>query len=231
MLLTKDVKIINPFTKETTEAVAIFDSGSQKTYVSNKIIEQLKLETIQKDKLQVHGFGAKATKYTASVVKLNLETNDGHAEIFANSTSSITTTVPVVYANESNNIIKTVYKTPEILIGMDYFFELVTSFEKLGENSYLVHSKVGDMVCKNTVKNETITVTSLAVEPKMCYEEDENNLQKFWNLEEMGIKDAGVTDTDTAVLEKFKQNVKFENNRYYVSWPEKDFCKLFSCSS
>lgn len=48
MLLTKEVTIINPLTKETTDTVVIFDSGSQQSYVSNKIIEQLKLENFKK---------------------------------------------------------------------------------------------------------------------------------------------------------------------------------------
>uniref|UniRef100_A0A914YCA7 Uncharacterized protein n=1 Tax=Panagrolaimus superbus TaxID=310955 RepID=A0A914YCA7_9BILA len=38
----------------------------------------------------------------------------------------------------------------------------------------------------------------------------------------MGIKDSETNEEETAILEKFKQNVKFKDNRYYVSWPEKE---------
>uniref|UniRef100_A0A914YQH3 Reverse transcriptase domain-containing protein n=1 Tax=Panagrolaimus superbus TaxID=310955 RepID=A0A914YQH3_9BILA len=222
MLLTKDVTIINPLTKETTDTVVIFDSGSQQSYVSNEIMEQLKLEKLQDEKIQVVGFGAKSSSYTSSLIKFNIKTKVGDKLLYANSTKQIATTVPVVYAETFESIdIKTVYKTPEILIGMDYFFEFITSFEKISDNLYIVDSIVGKMLCKNIPKNESSTVASLAIESPQKTD-DENDLQKFWNLENMGIKDSETNEEETAILEKFKENVKFKDNRYYVSWPEKE---------
>ena len=56
MLLTKEVTIVNPETQETTETVVIFDSGSEESYVSDKIIQQLNLEKIEEEELNVTGF-------------------------------------------------------------------------------------------------------------------------------------------------------------------------------
>uniref|UniRef100_A0A914Z5F4 Reverse transcriptase domain-containing protein n=1 Tax=Panagrolaimus superbus TaxID=310955 RepID=A0A914Z5F4_9BILA len=159
----------------------------------------------------------------SSLVKFLIKTTDCDKEIYANSIKCIATTVPVVYTNTSELIdIKTTYKTPGILIGMDYFLEFINSFEKSGKDTYTVDSSVGKMVCKNIPKTQSITVVSLAVEPSQALIEPDNDLQKFWNLEELGIKDQSANEEEGAVLEKFKENVKFENNRYYVSWPEKE---------
>uniref|UniRef100_A0AC34FDI0 Integrase catalytic domain-containing protein n=1 Tax=Panagrolaimus sp. ES5 TaxID=591445 RepID=A0AC34FDI0_9BILA len=222
MLLTKEIMIVNPVTKETTEAVAIFDSGSQKSYISNALMKQLKLQIIQEEELHVVGFAAKASKYNSALVNFQIKTSIGdYKEIFANSTKKIATTVPVVYADKfESNDIKIVNKTPDILIGMDYFLQFITSFEKADDDIYIVNSIVGKMICKNVLKTETTTVTSLAIDEPQNIIEDENDLQKFWRLEDLGIKDS--VEDEEQILEKFKQNVKFEDRRYYVSWPEKE---------
>uniref|UniRef100_A0AC35GNG9 Reverse transcriptase domain-containing protein n=1 Tax=Panagrolaimus sp. PS1159 TaxID=55785 RepID=A0AC35GNG9_9BILA len=223
ILMTKDITVINPITKEAADTVVIFDSGSQQSYVSDRIIQQLKLGKVSKEKINVVGFGAKASSYMSTLVKLQIKTEKCHKEIFANSTKSIATAVPVLYAKCSDsNDIKIVYKTPEILIGMDYFFEFINSFEKAENGNYIVNSCVGKMICKYIPKYDKTTVTSLAVAPSPELIEPDNELKKFWNLEDLGIKDTKENEEESIILEKFKQSVKFENNRYYVSWPEKE---------
>uniref|UniRef100_A0A914XUL9 Peptidase aspartic putative domain-containing protein n=1 Tax=Panagrolaimus superbus TaxID=310955 RepID=A0A914XUL9_9BILA len=210
MLLTKDVTIINPVTKETTETVVIFDSGSQQSYVSNRIIEQLNLEIIGEEKHNVVGFGAKASSYTSSLVKFKIKTEECYKEVCANSTKCIATTVPVISAtNSDSDDVKIEYKTPEILIGMDYFLEFINSFEKTGNNTYVVNSIVGQMICKNSPKYQKTTVASLVVEQSQNLIEDNKDLQKFWNLEKLGIKDKAEKEDERIILEKFEKNVKF----------------------
>uniref|UniRef100_A0AC35FRU3 Reverse transcriptase domain-containing protein n=1 Tax=Panagrolaimus sp. PS1159 TaxID=55785 RepID=A0AC35FRU3_9BILA len=221
MLLTKEVVIYNPISKETAETVVIFDSGSQQSYISNKLIKQLKLETIEEEKLNVTGFGAKTSIYNSSLVKFEVKTQDGLKSLYANSTQKIATAVPVVCEETfKTKDIKMIYKTPEILIGMDYFLEFISSFEKAGDDIYIVNSCVGKMLCKNIAKDKSVTVSSLAIESQQI-NETENELQKFWSLENMGIKDPETNDEETTILEKFKESIKFKDNRYYVSWPEK----------
>uniref|UniRef100_A0A914P7J6 Uncharacterized protein n=1 Tax=Panagrolaimus davidi TaxID=227884 RepID=A0A914P7J6_9BILA len=142
--------------------------------------------------------------------------------MYASSTKKIATAVPVVCAESFEQMnIKTIYKTPEILIGMDYFLEFISSFEKYDDNHYIVDSIVGKMLCKSIPKYESTTIATLAIESSQKFDE-ENDLQKFWNLENMGITDSEANEEESAILEKFKQNVKFKDNRYYVSWPEKE---------
>jgi len=47
------------------------------------------------------------------------------------------------------------------------------------------------------------------------------DLERFWCLEVIGIKDPiGINDDDQA-LQKFCDTVNFEKGRYYVGWPWK----------
>uniref|UniRef100_A0A914PCL2 Peptidase aspartic putative domain-containing protein n=1 Tax=Panagrolaimus davidi TaxID=227884 RepID=A0A914PCL2_9BILA len=189
-LITKAVKIVNLVTKEATETVALFDSGSQQSYISNKVIEQLKLETIEEEKVNINGFGAKLSSYNSSLVKYGMQTNHGYKEIFANSTKYITSTVPVTEADESTNILKTAYKTPGILIGMDYFFDIINSFKKCNDNLFIINSNVGKIICKKTPKQYKVTVTSLANTSSPYFDKNENYLQNTNNAEMNGIQNS-----------------------------------------
>uniref|UniRef100_A0A914QP20 Peptidase aspartic putative domain-containing protein n=1 Tax=Panagrolaimus davidi TaxID=227884 RepID=A0A914QP20_9BILA len=177
-LMTKDITVINPITKETADTVVIFDSGSQQSYVSDRIIQQPKLEKVSKEKINVIGFGAKSSSYMSSLVKLQIKTEEGHKEILANSTKSIAKSVPVLYPKCSDsNDIKTVYKTPEILIGMDYFFDIINSFEKCSDNLFIINSNVGKIFCKKTPKRNKVTVTSLSNTSSPYFDKKQNYLQ------------------------------------------------------
>ena len=52
------------------------------------------------------------------------------------------------------------------------------------------------------------------------------NLDIFWNLESIGIMDSPVKSDDDKALEMFNNTIKFDNGRYLVTWPWKEFCLL-----
>uniref|UniRef100_A0A914QCW9 Peptidase aspartic putative domain-containing protein n=1 Tax=Panagrolaimus davidi TaxID=227884 RepID=A0A914QCW9_9BILA len=202
-LITKEIISVNPVTKETAETVVIFDSGSQQSYISNKLIDKLKLENIQKEKVHIIGFGGKKSSYNSSLVKFQIKTIDGCKEIFANSTKNITATVPVTEMVED---ISTVYKTPDILIGMDYFFDIINSFEKHDDNLFVINSTVGRMYCQNTPKLNKVTVTSLANQALQRVDKVKIKLQKFNDTKWREVQDQ-TKDEDKVHYESDTQNI------------------------
>ena len=48
------------------------------------------------------------------------------------------------------------------------------------------------------------------------------HFQYLWNLEHIGIRDSPYEIDDERAIEIFNKSIKFENNRYYVTWPWKD---------
>ena len=47
-------------------------------------------------------------------------------------------------------------------------------------------------------------------------------LEDFWNLETIGIKEPFRETDDDLALQRFNESVRFENNRYQVTWPWKE---------
>lgn len=46
-------------------------------------------------------------------------------------------------------------------------------------------------------------------------------LENLWSLELIGIKDPLSTESDDEALDKFCENIKFTDGRYYITWPWK----------
>ena len=55
---------------------------------------------------------------------------------------------------------------------------------------------------------------------------DKPNLNSFWNLESIGIMNSLLISDDDRALEMFNTTVKFDNGKYLVSWPWKEFPQL-----
>uniref|UniRef100_A0AC35FD49 Integrase catalytic domain-containing protein n=1 Tax=Panagrolaimus sp. PS1159 TaxID=55785 RepID=A0AC35FD49_9BILA len=210
----------NKNSKETTDAVVFFDPGSQRSFVSDCLIRQLKLPRENQEILNLQGIGAKATNYTSSLIKIQIKTTEAFEEIYANSIPKIANSVAVVeFSGIDTKGISVTNHPPDILIGMDYFFHFITSFEKQND-IVIVHSKVGQMLSGNIQTVTNTTISALAIEPQQFYNYDDE-LQNFWKLEAMGIKDQELESNETEILEKFKESIKFKDNRFFVSWPTK----------
>ena len=50
----------------------------------------------------------------------------------------------------------------------------------------------------------------------------EQNIDDFWRLENIGIKDSVIEVDDDNALQHFNETVTFKENRYYVTWPWRD---------
>ena len=49
-----------------------------------------------------------------------------------------------------------------------------------------------------------------------------SKLEDFWNLETIGTKEPFRETDDDLALQRFNESVRFENNRYQVTWPWKE---------
>ena len=116
----------------------------------------------------------------------------------------------------------------DILIGSDYYWHLVTGDICRGVSGPVaVHTKLGWVLSGPTSQNTSdpeLSVTNLSVhvlhaesqpvEPSKL----EDQLRAFWELEALGIQDKEKT-----LYDEFASAVKFENGRYKISLPWKEF--------
>ena len=111
----------------------------------------------------------------------------------------------------------------DMLIGSDYYWELVTGSICRGANGPIaIHTKLGWVLsgpsacvepgrcATNLTVTHVLRADSCSAEP--CTLEDQ--LRAFWELEALGIQDKEKT-----LYDSFTEAVKFENGRYKVPLP------------
>ena len=116
----------------------------------------------------------------------------------------------------------------DLLIGADYYWELVTGRVCRGSNGpTAVHTKLGwvlsgpsshvepNQCAVNLSVTHVLHIETVADEPSCALEEQ---LKAFWELEALGIR-----NEERTLYDYFTAVVKFENGRYKVPLPWKDF--------
>lgn len=190
-------------------ARAIFDSGSQRTYVTERTRKKLKLPAVGTETIQISTFGnSGSSSQTCDVVSLGVKTNNG-------GTSEVTAlVVPLICSHLASQPITASRESHEhllgleladsadgsdnlevdVLIGSDWYWSLVTGRvirRKTGPTA--VHTKVGWILSGPATKQvavnltlssptHTLKVDTFKVEPSL-----DDQLQQFWELESLGI--------------------------------------------
>ena len=167
---TTDIK--NPQSNQTLRARVLLDPGSHRTYITQKLVNELELKWLLKEIISVITFGPTKPKQTEShVVKIELPLKDGTSfNLTANVIPGITEfshrspvrlgktaflwkDLPLADSIPSEKEISTV----ELLIGSDYYLELITAEKiELEPGLYLLGSKLGWILSGRFGKRECV---------------------------------------------------------------------------
>jgi hypothetical protein len=125
----------------------------------------------------------------------------------------------------------------DLLIGNDYYLDLILAHKiEVAPGLYLLSSKLGWIIsgrapcCDKKVSDPsmlTLTYRS-SILPISAFQsidkvmETKTELEDFWNIEAIGIKDSVGESDDELAMKQFKDTLKFENGRYEVTWPWKE---------
>ena len=240
LLQTAQLHLFNPHsTQHNTVARAIMDSGSQRTYITRRLRDELNLPAVASESLQIKTFG-NATDYESSydTVQLSLKTKDyGTLNIAALVVPTIChplTSQPINYSQDHYTHLKGLKLADtagasdklevDILIGSDAYWSLVTGKIIRGRNGPIaIQTKVGWVLSGLTKPQETavnlpltpthvLKIDACALEPSL-----DDRLKQFWDLESLGI-----SKDETSVYDKFVQQIRFDGQRYEVSLPWKE---------
>ena len=116
----------------------------------------------------------------------------------------------------------------DILIGCDYYWDLVTGSIYRGEKGpTAIHTKLGwvlsvptssssSLLCSSTCTTTThlLRVGDQPVKSTQLAEQ----LRSFWELESLGIH-----EEEKKLYDEFASNIAFQDGRYKVSLPQKEF--------
>ncbi|XP_044170405.1 uncharacterized protein LOC122954427 [Acropora millepora] len=227
---------------------ATFHTGAQRSYVSQRVVDALKLETINTEKLGINTFGNQRQQVQAvNLVELALSKPETGFKLTLNAFS-----VPHICSElhgQDLNWVKENYPhlreiefadslsdngpmKIDLLIGSDYIWNFFNGSTIRGEESVecgpvAVSTTVG-WVLSGPVKNlpkEKLSSIQFSSTHVLRVDSRSNDtlyedFEKLWDLDSIGIR-----EKDT-VLEAFEKNVIFQDGRYSVHLPWKEHHKL-----
>ena len=232
----------------STPVRVLFDTGSQRSYITNATQEKLRLLPIKKETLYLNTFGDnKCKRQACEVYKFNLESKTG-SEVM-----EITAITFPVICSPLNSKVNTSHAhlegleladyddddkgdTIDILIGADHYWDVITGDVVRGENGpTAISSKLGWLLSgqvPTSVESEDPTVSNLILtgEPfeTSRYSNAQRNddkivdsLKRFWETESIGITDYQQESSGNS---NFIRDIRFTGERYEVRLPWKEEC-------
>jgi len=259
LMQTASTTVKNPKADSTVSVCLLFDLGSQRSRITEKLAKELRLPADKTEKLSVVTFGSdKQKKITCRLSELSLTLKDGSVmSLKVTVVPSITGKInriplkaeDIEFLNKEFSANKLADSLPrqmesltiEMLVDNDYYFELLQSRKiDLGEGLFLFYSKLG-WILSGQVHNTTegtnepsLLVGTLGsvpmgikvnthmltiIDPSL---ESQSNLERFWNLELIGIKESPIAVDDDQALDNFNKTIEYTDDRYLVTWPWKD---------
>ena len=226
----------------------LFDTGSQRSYITNSTQAKLKLEPVRKETLYLNTFGDnKCKRQSCEVYKFNIESRNGSEKIELSGIN-----FPII-CSPLNSMVNTNYahlegleladfgdddkdNTIDILIGADHYWDVVTGDVVKGESGpTAVSSKPGWLLSgriPKSVESQDPTVSNLILAGESYHTsryftdtvpktEDKivDSLKRFWETESIGIHDCQPGCNDD---DKFICDIRFTRNRYEVRLPWKE---------
>ncbi|XP_045782904.1 uncharacterized protein LOC123879305 [Maniola jurtina] len=225
-----------------TRCRILFDSGSQRSYITQNIAKKLNLSIEKDENLSVYTFGSRSPReFNSPVVQLELETKSKKGKIiYANIVPMISQSVP--YAEELNNWRYKVELADDgsltdqvdILIGNDYYYSFLHSEKiRISEDLYLVDSEFGWILSgqgprRDMEEQHMSVITYFQTEIDFKFNKpdmplDQGSIAFLWELESIGITDSPKITREEEAIHKFNETTKLINNRYHVSWPWNEY--------
>ena len=240
LLQTASAMVGNPNAPQQpkTKSRIVFDSCSQKSYISSRLRNSLGLETVSKQSLLVKTFGNEYPKLmSCDLVQVSITATDG-LELYVNAFS-----VPVICSPISNQAVELAVKqyphlrglnladnsSPsnevdiDILIGADFYWNFVSNESRRGEQPGPVAllTRLGwvlsgpiDNYCEEVRSTTNFAATHVLRVDATAVQDVQNTnmteqLKKYWDLESIGVR-----GDESSVYDKFAKEVRFNGERY-----------------
>ena len=138
LLQTARATAVNDVNSETASVRILLDTGSQRTYITNRLKEKLNLSPVKSETLHLNTFGdERYTKQRCDVVNLRLQGSQGEIEIsalcFREICSAVSAKINVNnYAHLQGleladaGFVEGSRQNIDVLIGSDFYFDVVS---------------------------------------------------------------------------------------------------------
>ncbi|KAL5500600.1 hypothetical protein EMCRGX_G012191 [Ephydatia muelleri] len=221
----------------------ILDTGSQRSYVTNRLKESLSLESEQVEEMLIKTFGTeKHTKHSCPVVTLSMDTKDGRQLQLQFLTVPLIceplSGQPVVCAAERYPHLSKLELADavedgdnldvDVLIGSDHYWKVVSGrVIQAAHGPTALKTKFGWVLSgpahglSNGSHGANLLIThTLRIDAALEQQSDSDldaSLKRLWDLEILGIK-----EDESSIYEKFTTSVQHHEGRYEVELPWKE---------
>ncbi|KAK6030023.1 peptidase family A16 [Ostertagia ostertagi] len=236
LLMCAEVQLFNPLdTSKEVRATALLDTGASQSYITNELAERLQLPSSNSHEIHMYTFG--------SNIPLSMPANDHSIGIRCTNGSDAILNVQAIpvltkklkhvcIQNTGERESLTIQEaTPNILIGMDYFWELVFcddfSISPLSNRYRVMSTRIGKIVTENSLRYDQVNYftfdDSTTTANPIKHAELLKLVERFWSNESMGILDNPNESDDEKCLQLFNDSITYnkEERRYSVKLPFK----------
>ena len=219
------------------KARMLFDTGSDKTYVSSTLLKTVRPQHVGVDSVRYAAFGgAKAPQSDVkNVYALNVKgTRKGNGTLIAVEVPTICApmyrpTIPLSKLAFCGRVdlVDTGVKdgesvTIDILVGLDQYWKYVTGGVLIGVEGLVAQETTFGWMISGSWESTSISVKRSVTQLLCVHDISEHTIRNFWDLESIGISPKEVVDPPTVVdpvLSQFNESVKWVDGRYEVSLP------------
>ena len=221
-----------------TEANILFDEGAQRSFITEKLAEELNLQVNGRENVNLSGFGDKPENTRVRSLKtanVYILTDDGKIPINVLIIPEIA--VPLkTYVHKTTHLkylsgLRLAHPSSheptfevELLIGADNYWSIVEDQVIRGAGPTAVKSKIcyllSGPITGSAMKSDTCTsMMNILVSHKI----EELNLEMFWEVESAGIENSSSKSTNYTFQQEYEKNcISYHDNRYVAKLPWKE---------
>ena len=242
LLQTAEANVYDDSLNNVLKVRVLFDTGSQKSYVSQRVQNILRLKTIEHETLSILTFGTtQASPRTLEKIQLNLSNVSTNENVAVDALAipyicAPITEQPITFAKNKYAHLQRLQLADsgdskleiDVLIGADNYWKFFTGEISNGppstptaSNSKLGWVLSGPVPPESNQNTTNATVThfmKIDTRQSSQLQQIEENLSKFWDLESLGID-----QNESSTIEKLVKNIEMNHeDRYEVTLPFKE---------
>ena len=208
----------------------LFDSGSQKTFVTPTVVERAKLQVVRKENLGIKAFGSEtAERKLRDVVELDLRAARGGKRVKVE--AYVVEKISEI-SNCNVEIVKSKYKhladiefsdvsdeislQVDVLVGANFLWEFQGKQTIRGEKNepVAVETTLG-WVLSGPLNGESLLYNLNNVNVTYVEANLESKVEQFWDLDTVGVRE------DKDIYTEFIDDISYNGKRYSVGLPWK----------
>ena len=238
---------------KSREVICLFDTGSDRSYVSSQLASDLELSTLGIERVSIGTFGTQQGKSTVcprvslDVLSAVDPSSDDKITVSALAVEVICHPLKRVQLAENSPIfdhfssqefaddyLQTDKIHVDILIGSDLYWDVLTGPIYRYENAPVaIQSRVG-LILHGPIPPSVSNLLTNSYSPALfvnTIDDDSTHslLKNFWELDSMGIasvEEAPYTKSDLEAIDSFQRDIEFSEGRYSVRFPWKSEYEL-----